>query len=126
MQRGYELQKTLAKYILSGLFLALLSLVFFLFVNQFIGFHYLASNVLAFLLSLPFAFFIQRNWVFRSNSEKVMIRFLTLQLGAVAVGALLILFFVEITGFPPIVAQAVVIALNSSLRFLVSRKFIFI
>lgn len=115
----------MSRYLVTGVLLAISSLVVFSLANQFMGFHYIASNLLAFAMVLPIAFYLQRNWVFRSKSKHAMIRFIILQFSSVAIGAFLIIIFVEAINFPPLLAQASVVIVNSSLRFLVSNRFVF-
>lgn len=119
----------IARFIVSG-GTAAVSLLAILFVlTEFVGVWYIASSILAFIVSVFINFTLQRLWVFENDSQKNMTRqailFFGVNLMNLLINAVLMYLFVDIAHFWYMLAQvctSIIIAFES---FIVYKKIIF-
>lgn len=93
-----------------------------------LGMHYRPAAVLAAVLALVVSFLLNRHWTFMGNTTPVGrqgIRYLLVFAGAVALGVVLLTFFVEVTGIPEVPAQVAAILIVAPVSFLVQRTWVF-
>lgn len=93
-----------------------------------LGMHYRPAAILAAVLALVVSFLLNRHWTFMGNTTPVGrqgIRYLLVFAGAVALGVVLLTFFVEVTGIPEVPAQVAAILIVAPVSFLVQRTWVF-
>lgn len=93
-----------------------------------LGMHYRTAAMLAAVLALVVSFLLNRHWTFMGNTTPVGrqgIRYLLVFAGAVALGVVLLTFFVEVTGIPEVPAQVAAILIVAPVSFLVQRTWVF-
>ena len=114
-----DLTKELTTYIFFGVLTTIVNFItYFLFKGVF-GIHYLISNIIAWFISVLFAYITNRIWVFKSKDDNIIKEALLFYGGRVFSGAIdttLMYVFISIlmTGdlFAKIVVQVVVTILN--------------
>ena len=92
------------------------------------GMHYRAAALLAGALALVSSFVLNRRWTFMSRGAPIHhqgARSVLVFASAVALGVVLLTFFVEVTGMPEVAAQVAAIVVVAPLSFLVQRTWVF-
>jgi putative flippase GtrA len=92
------------------------------------GVHYRLAAVLAGLVALVASFLANRQWTFTARSAPIHhqgARYVVVFASAVALGVVLLTFFVEVAGLPEVVAQAAAILVVAPLSFVVQRAWVF-
>ena len=93
-----------------------------------LGVHYRLAAVAAGLLALVASFLLNRHWTFVGQATPIHrqgARYLLVFASAIALGVLLLTFFVEVTGIPEIAAQVAAILIVAPASFLVQRTWVF-
>jgi putative flippase GtrA len=93
-----------------------------------LGMEYRAAAVLAGLLALLVSFLLNRHWTFLGRATPVGrqgVRYLLVFGAAVALGVVLLTFFVEVAGIAEVPAQVAAILVVAPLSFLVQRTWVF-
>jgi putative flippase GtrA len=93
-----------------------------------VGVHYRVAAVLAGLLAFVASFLLNRRWTFMRRDAPIHhqgTRYLLVFASAIALGVVLLTFFVEVIGMPEIVAQVAAILTVAPLSFLVQRSWVF-
>jgi putative flippase GtrA len=92
------------------------------------GAHYRAAALVAGLFGFLLSFWLNRHWTFSGRQgaiERHVVKYTLVYAGAVAVGVLLLTFFVEVGGVPPVPAQVLAILVAAPASFLVQRAWVF-
>jgi putative flippase GtrA len=92
------------------------------------GVHYRVAAVAAGLAALVASFLLNRYWTFlgrRAPIGRQAARYVLVFASAVALGVLLLTFFVEVAGLPEVPAQAAAILVVAPASFLVQRTWVF-
>jgi putative flippase GtrA len=93
-----------------------------------VGAHYQVAAVVAGLVALVASFLLNRQWTFTSRTSPIHhqgLRYLLVFASAVALGVVLLTFFVEVVGIPEIAGQVAAILVVAPLSFLVQRAWVF-
>jgi putative flippase GtrA len=93
-----------------------------------LGVHYRVAAVLAGLVAFVASFLLNRHWTFMGRAAPIHhqgARYLLVFASAIALGVLLLTFFVEVTGMPEIAAQVAAILVVAPVSFLVQRTWVF-
>jgi len=93
-----------------------------------LGLHYAAAAVLAALVALLASFLLNRGWTFPGRSAPIHhqgARYALVFASAVALGVLVLTFFVEVAGLTEVAAQVAAIVVVAPLSFLVQRAWVF-
>ena len=103
---------------------------FFLYAfTEWIGFHYLISVVVAFLIALIVSFILQKFWTFQDNSKanlhRQMLIYMVLAVTNTSLNTLLVYFFVEYGGWHYLLGQFFSSGLIAVESFFVYQVFIF-
>jgi putative flippase GtrA len=88
-----------------------------------LGMHYRPAAVVAGVLALVVSFLLNRHWTFMGHATpagRQAVRYVLVFAGAVALGVVLLTFFVEVTGIGEVLAQIV-----APVSFLVQRTWVF-
>jgi putative flippase GtrA len=93
-----------------------------------LGMHYRLAAVVAALAALLASFALNRGWTFPGRTAPIHhqgARYALVFASAVAVGVVLLTFFVEVAGLPEVAAQVAAILVVAPLSFLVQRAWVF-
>jgi putative flippase GtrA len=93
-----------------------------------LGVPYRSAAVLAAVLALVVSFLLNRHWTFIGHATPVGrqgVRYLLVFTSAVALGVVLLTFFVEVTGMAEVPAQVAAILIVAPLSFLAQRTWVF-
>jgi putative flippase GtrA len=89
---------------------------------------YRSAATIAGLLALVLSFWLNRHWTFSGRQgaiERHVVKYTLAYAAAVALGVVLLTFFVEIGGVPPVPAQVLAIIVVAPASFLVQRAWVF-
>jgi len=92
------------------------------------GVHYRAAAIVAGLFGFGLSFWLNRHWTFSGRQgaiERHVVKYTLAYAGAVAIGVVLLSFFVEAGGVPPVAAQILAIIIVAPVSFLVQRAWVF-
>jgi putative flippase GtrA len=92
------------------------------------GVHYRVAAVIAGLVALVASFLLNRHWTFISRTAPIHhqgLRYLIVFASAIALGVVLLTFFVEVAGLPEVAAQLTAIIVVAPVSFLVQRSWVF-
>jgi putative flippase GtrA len=92
-----------------------------------LGLHYLGALVPSFLLGTLNGYTLNRAWTFHAGSfqRAALARYMTTQLAALGLNALMLVTFVEFVGMSRLLAQVLAMPIVSCLTFVVSRRWVF-
>lgn len=114
-----KLDKELFLYVVFGTLTFFVNIITYFFFESFLGINYLISNVLAWFLSVLFAYITNRIWVFESKSPdilKEMSLFFGGRIFSGAVDTALMYLFIDVltigNTISKIVVQVIVVILN--------------
>ncbi len=114
-----KLKKEIVSYIFFGILTTAINFVSYFIFKDCVGINYLISNIIAWFLSVLFAYITNRIWVFESKDYNILKEILLFYGGRIFSGAIdtaLMYIFIDIltTGdfFAKIVVQIIVIILN--------------
>lgn len=112
-------EKEFTLYVVFGVLTTIVNILVYLFFTKLCGVNYIISNVIAWVLSVLFAYITNRIWVFERKNTNIIKEVLTFFAGRMFSGALdtgLMYLFVDVlmTGdvFAKIVVQVVVVIVN--------------
>lgn len=117
------------KFLVSGGVATGINLLVLYLLTEYVGWHYLASAVAAFIVAFCFSFSLQKFWTFKDKSTALLHRqmplYLLASLAALVCNTALLFVFVEWLHLWYIAAEVVVAAIVAVGTFFVYRKFIF-
>lgn len=93
-----------------------------------LGVHYRSAAVLAAVVALLASFAFNRAWTFPGRAGPIHrqgARYALVFASAVALGVVLLTFFVEVAGLPEVAAQVAAILVVAPLSFIVQRAWVF-
>lgn len=112
-------EKEFTLYVVFGVLTTIVNILVYLFFTKLCGVNYIISNVIAWVLSVLFAYITNRIWVFERKNTNIIKEVLTFFAGRIFSGALdtgLMYLFVDVlmTGdvFAKLVVQVVVVIVN--------------
>ena len=123
-----KLKKELFLYILFGILTTLVNIITYLFFTRIFGINYLISNIIAWILSVLFAYFTNRIWVFESRNANI-IKEISLFFGGrlfsgiVDVGFMYV--FIEILSINDFISKIIIQILVIILNYLISKLIVF-
>lgn len=123
--------KELFRYGIAGLLATMINIVVYVLLAEYVGINYLIANAIAWVCAFLFAFFSNKNWVFKHNhvnqekARKEFAEFLGVRLFTAALDMIMIWLFVGVFSWngtvSKIIDNIVVIAVN----YVASKFFIF-
>ena len=93
-----------------------------------LGVEYRLAAVLAGLVAFVASFLLNRHWTFMQRSAPIHhqgARYLLVFASAIALGVVLLTFFVEVAGLPEVLAQVAAILVVAPASFLAQRTWVF-
>lgn len=114
-----KLGKELLFYIIFGILTTLVNIAVYLFFTKILGVNYLISNIIAWFLSVLFAYVTNRIWVFESENTNILkeiILFFSGRIFSGVVDTLLMFIFIDLLivndSISKIIIQIIVVVLN--------------
>lgn len=121
-------EKELGMYVIFGVLTTLVNVVvYYLFSNVF-GINYLISNVLAWILSVLFAYITNRIWVFESESENILKEIFLFFSGRLFSGVVdtgLMYLFIDILSVGDFISKIVIQIIVVVLNYVISKLVVF-
>ena len=123
-----KLKKELFLYIVFGILTTLVNIITYLFFTRIFGINYLISNIIAWIISVLFAYFTNRIWVFESSNTNI-IKEISLFFGGrlfsgiVDVGFMYV--FIEILSLNDFISKIIIQILVIILNYLFSKLIVF-
>ena len=123
-----NLKKELLTYIIFGILTSIINIGTYLILTDVFHVYYVFSNIFAWILSVFFAYFTNRTWVFESENKNIIkeiSRFYSARLFTGVIDTLLMIVFIDVLSlentFSKLVTAVVIITLN----YLFSKVIIF-
>lgn len=123
-----NLKKEILNYIIFGIFTSIVNIATYLLLTDVFNVYYIFANILAWIISVFFAYFTNRTWVFESENKNIIKEismFYSARLFTGVIDTLMMILFIDILSlentFSKLVTAVVVILLN----YLFSKKIIF-
>lgn len=127
----YERQKGIILYIFFGGLTTVVSFVVFWFFVHIIPFDPLVANTISWVISVAFAFFTNRVWVFNSPTHsaraffKQLFMFYVGRLFSFAVEQLMIFVFINKLGFNDLIIKLIATIIVLILNYIISKVIVF-
>lgn len=121
----HHITKQAASFILVGIGSTIISYSAFIFFLHQIGLHYLLANVCSFVISISFSYRCNKKWTFKADNNRYFTRYILLYLTSLALGSILLHFFVEVCGIIPEIANILTILLNTFFNFFGAKFLVF-
>ena len=123
-----DLKKHLTLYIIFGVLTTLVNISVYLFLTKICGVNYLISNIIAWVLSVLFAYITNRRWVFESESHNIlkeMSLFFSGRLFSGIVDTLLMFLFIDILFIDDFISKIIIQVIVIVLNYLFSKMIVF-
>jgi len=116
------------KFCIVGTVSSIINIATYMFLTRFLGVYYIAADVLAYLISLINSYYLNRNFTFRSNHQKIGVQFakyiIVYTVGMISSAGLLYVFVNEF-GIYDLFAKFLVIGVVMIWNFVASKILIF-
>ena len=123
-----DLKKHLTLYIIFGVLTTLVNISVYLFLTKICGVNYLISNIIAWVLSVLFAYITNRRWVFESESHNILKEislFFSGRLFSGIVDTLLMFLFIDILFIDDFISKIIIQVIVIVLNYLFSKMIVF-
>lgn len=123
-----DLKKHLTLYIIFGILTTLVNIAVYLFMTKICGVNYLISNVIAWVLSVLFAYVTNRKWVFESRSNDILREstlFFSGRLFSGVVDTLLMFLFIEVLFIDGFISKLIIQVIVVILNYVISKVIVF-
>lgn len=118
------------QYIIYGILTTLINIVTYMFLTR-IGINYIISNVIAFIISIIFAFITNKVCVFKSYTwEKVIvlresITFISARISTFIIDMVLMIIFIEYMNINNFIAKVIVNIVVIVINYIISKLIVF-
>ncbi len=129
IRRVWEQRVSIARFLATGLFGAVLNVGLFLAFSHGLGLDYRIAVVLAFALSYLFSFVSHRTWTFSATGGHAGhqgARFVVVSAVSIALALAVTVLGVEVFGLPKYGAEIVAAVLTAPVSFLMHRRYTFV
>ncbi len=123
-----EIKKELLAYIVFGVLTTIVNFVVYIFFTKICGVNYVISNILAWFLSVLFAYITNRIWVFESKNSDVVKECLIFYSGRLFSGFLdtcLMILFIEILTMGDLISKIIIQILVIIVNYVFSKWIVF-
>ena len=123
-----EIKKELIAYIIFGVLTTVVNIVVYLFFAKVCGVNYLISNIIAWFLSVLFAYITNRIWVFESDNSNILKEGILFFGGRIFSGALdtgLMYLFIDILLIGDVIAKVIVQIIVVVVNYVFSKWIVF-
>jgi len=121
-------KKEITLYVLFGFFTTLVNIISYLILAKIFGINNLLSNIIAWFLSIVFAYITNRIYVFESKNENVLYEFILFIMGrgfSGIIDSLLFIVFVVWWMLDDVASKIVINIIVIILNYVLSKKIIF-
>ena len=123
-----ELKKELVSYVIFGAFTTLINIAVYLLLTDIFHINYIIANIMAWFVSVMFAYVTNRIWVFESDNENVakeVFLFYGGRIFTVVVDTLLMILFIDVLSIGNFVSKITVSIIVIILNYLFSKWIVF-
>ena len=120
--------KQVILYLFFGLLTTAVNIGTYLFFTRIFGMNYLLSNILAWLLSILFAYITNRIWVFESEKSNILIEFTLFVSGRILSGLMdstLLYFFVDLLLWNDFISKIIIGIIVVITNYIFSKLIVF-
>ena len=120
--------KEIVLYLFFGVLTTLINIVSFYILNNLFGVYYLLANALAWLLSVTFAYFTNRRWVFESKDARIVnefAKFVSCRLFSGMCDMIIMFLGVDILGGSSFITKLLTNVVVVVLNYIFSKRIIF-
>lgn len=123
-----ELKKELVSYVIFGILTTVVNIVVYYLFGDILGVNYVISNIIAWFLSVLFAYVTNRIWVFESKNDNIL-REVVLFFGGRAfsgvVDTLLMVLFIEVLLVGDFISKIIIQIIVVILNYVISKLIVF-
>ena len=123
-----ELKKELTNYIIFGILTTIINIAIYLFLTSLFHINYIISNIIAWVLSVIFAYVTNRKLVFESENNNIfkeLFLFYSSRILTVIIDTALMILFIDILSFENTFSKIVVAIIVIILNYLLSKILVF-
>lgn len=123
-----ELKKELISYIFFGILTTVVNIVVYYIFGDVLGINYVISNIIAWFLSVLFAYITNRIWVFESENDNILkeiILFFGGRLFSGVVDTLLMVLFIEVLLIGDFISKIIIQVIVVILNYVISKLIVF-
>ena len=123
-----KLGKELVFYLIFGILTTLVNIVVYLFFTKLCGVDYIISNIIAWILSVLFAYITNRIWVFESKNTNILkevLLFFSGRLFSGVVDTSLMFLFIEVLFISDLISKIVIQVIVVILNYVISKLVVF-
>ena len=129
MKELFVKYKEIILYLIFGVLTTLINIVIFFLFSDIFKINYLFSNVVAWIISVTFAFITNKLYVFEvknnENTIKEAVSFVTFRLVSLAIDMLLMFIMIDIMKVNKMISKVIVNALVVIINYVTSKLFTF-
>ncbi len=121
-------KKEVISYLIFGILTTLVNIVVYSFCNDVLQIQYLISNAIAWILSVLFAYFTNRKYVFGSHNSSIiseLVKFIGARVSTGIMDMLLMLLFVDALSMQSMISKIIVNVVVVILNYVFSKLFVF-
>lgn len=123
-----RLEKELLLYLVFGFLTTVVNILVYFIFTDLLGIHYLISNVMAWFLSVLFAYVTNRIWVFESKNSNILKESLLFFSGRIFSGIVdtgLMYLFIDILTIGDFISKIVIQIIVVVLNYVISKSVVF-
>lgn len=123
-----EIKKELLSYVVFGVLTTIVNFVVYLFFTRICGVNYIISNIIAWFLSVLFAYITNRIWVFESSNANIIKEGVVFFVGRLFSGILdtgLMILFIDILTVGDLIAKVIVQVVVVIFNYVYSKWIVF-
>lgn len=123
-----DIKKELFNYIIFGIATTILNISLYLFLTEVLSVNYIVSNIVAWFVSVLFAYITNRIWVFESKNENILYEMFKFYSGRIFTGVLetvLLIIFIDLLILDNTFSKIFVTILVIVSNYIISKKIVF-
>lgn len=123
-----DLKKEMIAYIIFGILTTVVNIVVYILFERYLGVNYVVSNIIAWFLSVLFAYITNRIWVFESKNENIIkeiVLFFGGRLFSGVIDTALMVLFIEVLLLGDFVSKVIVQVIVVILNYVISKLIVF-
>ena len=121
-------KKEVISYLIFGILTTLVNIVVYTFCKDVLQIQYLISNAIAWIVSVLFAYFTNRKYVFESHNSSIineLVKFIGARVSTGIMDMLLMWLFVDVLSMQSMISKIIVNVVVVILNYIFSKLFIF-
>lgn len=115
-------------YLIFGILTTIVNILSYLFITDILNIHYLISNIIAWFLSVLFAYITNRIWVFKSKNDNLIKEFGLFLSGRIFSGVLdttLMFLFIGIFLWNDLISKIIINIIVVIVNYIISKVIVF-